>query len=115
MFRPGPSLHSVGSPPNCIDKGLPVRRWRLRGLYANLRASSRQIRPSGSRTHSKPSATPQKRMELERAGWRTQVEQQQAEMQALQAVLARTRREAGGKTQCVSLSFRCPFAVLSRV
>ena len=29
--------HSVGSPPKCIDKGLPVRTWRLRGLYAGIR------------------------------------------------------------------------------
>ena len=30
--------HSVGSLPNCLDKGLPVRTWRLRGLYAKIRA-----------------------------------------------------------------------------
>ena len=29
--------HSVGSPPNCLDKGLPVRTWRLRGRYAKIR------------------------------------------------------------------------------
>ena len=28
--------HSVGSPPNCLDKGLPVRAWRLRGLCAQI-------------------------------------------------------------------------------
>ena len=29
--------HSVGSPPNCLDKGLPVRTWRLRGLSSKIR------------------------------------------------------------------------------
>ena len=28
--------HSVGSPPNCLDKGLPLRTWRLRGLCAEI-------------------------------------------------------------------------------
>ena len=31
------SPHSVGSPPNCLDKGLPVRMWRLQGIYAKIR------------------------------------------------------------------------------
>ena len=35
--RPATHTHSVGFPPNCLDKGLPVRPWRLRGLYATLR------------------------------------------------------------------------------
>ena len=30
-------VHSVGSPPNCLDKGLPARTWRLRGLCAKIR------------------------------------------------------------------------------
>ena len=29
--------HSVGPPPNCLDKGLPARTWRLRGLHAKIR------------------------------------------------------------------------------
>ena len=29
--------HSVGPPPNCLNKGLPVRTWRLHGLYAVIR------------------------------------------------------------------------------
>ena len=28
---------SAGSPQNCHDKGLPVRTWHLRGLYAKIR------------------------------------------------------------------------------
>ena len=32
---PPPDL--VGSRPNCLDKGLPVRTWRLRGLCAKIR------------------------------------------------------------------------------
>ena len=28
--------HSVGSPPKCLARGLPVRTWRLRGLYAQI-------------------------------------------------------------------------------
>ena len=32
-----PPLHSVGSPPNCLDKALSVRTGRLRGLYAKIR------------------------------------------------------------------------------
>ena len=31
------ACHWVGSPPSCLDKGLPVRTWRLRGLYAKIR------------------------------------------------------------------------------
>ena len=31
--------HSVRSPPNNLDKGLPVWTWRLRGLYAKIRGS----------------------------------------------------------------------------
>ena len=34
---PPPDL--VGSRPNCLDKGLPVRTWRLRGLCATIRGS----------------------------------------------------------------------------
>ena len=41
-------VHSVGSPPHCLDKGLPVRTWRLRGFHAAIRGPhQRQIRPSG--------------------------------------------------------------------
>ena len=29
----GRTIHSFGFPPNCLEKGLPVRTWRLRGLY----------------------------------------------------------------------------------
>ena len=29
-------FHSVGSPPNWLDKGLPVRTWRLPGLCAKI-------------------------------------------------------------------------------
>ena len=32
-----PLSHSV--PPNCLDKGLPVRKWRLRGLCVKIRGS----------------------------------------------------------------------------
>ena len=34
-------IHSVGSSPDCLDKGLPVRAWRLRGLYAETRGRYR--------------------------------------------------------------------------
>ena len=34
--RPEGRTHSVGSPPNCHAKGLPVRAWCLRGLYAKI-------------------------------------------------------------------------------
>ena len=30
-------IHSIDFPPNCLDKGLPVRTWRLRGACANIR------------------------------------------------------------------------------
>ena len=30
--------HSVGSLPNCLDKGMPVRTWRLRELYTKIAA-----------------------------------------------------------------------------
>ena len=33
----GIGCHSVGSLPNCLDKGLPVRTWRPRGLCAAIR------------------------------------------------------------------------------
>ena len=29
-------IHSVGSPPNCLDKGLHARTWRVRGLHAKI-------------------------------------------------------------------------------
>ena len=31
------AIHSAGPPPNCFDKGLPVRTWHLRGLPAKIR------------------------------------------------------------------------------
>ena len=43
-----PFSHSAGSRPNCLDKSLPARAWRLRGLRAKYpRPLSRRIRPSG--------------------------------------------------------------------
>ena len=36
-FEVRPSLHSVGPPPKCLDKALPARTWRLRGLCAKNR------------------------------------------------------------------------------
>ena len=35
--------HPFGSPPNCLDKGLQVRTWRLRGIHANSRPLSRHF------------------------------------------------------------------------
>ena len=37
LNRDGGGGHSVGSSPYSLDKGLPVRTWRLRGLYAKIR------------------------------------------------------------------------------
>ena len=35
------AVHSVGSPPNYLDKDLALRTWRLRGLYAKIRGPHR--------------------------------------------------------------------------
>ena len=37
LLHLGLDSHSVGSPSDCPDKGLPVRAWRQRGLYAKIR------------------------------------------------------------------------------
>ena len=51
--------HSAGAPPNYLDKGLPVRTWRLRGLYAKIRGpyqdkSDRVVEPPGGRSQACP-------------------------------------------------------------
>ena len=49
--RNPPGTHPVGSSPNCLDEGLAVRTWRLRGFCAAIRGpyqdtSDRVARPA---------------------------------------------------------------------